>query len=397
MLLYIHVPFCRARCAYCDFYSLPLAPRGGGGEEIENSGPVGDWLAALLVEMRFWRERLGPRRIGSVFFGGGTPSLLPPAAVGRVLDLAAALFALAPDAEISIEANPESAARPGWAHGVRAAGANRLSIGAQSFSNADLRRLGRRHRAADILAAFDAARAAGFWNIGLDLMWALPGAPGGRPQPLRAWLRQLERALTLAPEHISAYALTLEPRTPLALELAAGTLRLPGERAQAAMYLAGAELLESRGFGHYEISNFARPGFACRHNLGYWEGRDYLGLGPAAVSTLGRRRYANPPDLARWLEQTRQGRHGDCEPLDRQTRLKETLMLRLRAAEGLALDAWKKTSGRDFSRQFAAVLPALREAGLADVRSGRFALTRRGMLVCDAVLARLFAGLEERP
>jgi oxygen-independent coproporphyrinogen-3 oxidase len=210
-------------------------------------------------------------------------------------------------------------------------------------------------------------------------------------------LRQLRKAVDLQPEHISAYGLTPEENTPLERALACGELELPSERSQASMYLAGAELLESQGFMQYEISNFARLGYACRHNIGYWEGRDYLGLGPAAASTLNNKRWTNPADLDAWRQAVGQGRAGErAEELGAKERLKELLMLRLRMSKGLSLKEWKERSGRTFGQDFARLIPALRGQGLAAVREGYFRLTRPGMLVSDTILAHFFRILEEK-
>jgi oxygen-independent coproporphyrinogen-3 oxidase len=389
VLLYIHVPFCRQKCGYCAFFSRPL-PEGRAGARL-----MGDYLSSLLGELRFWVDRLGAFPVESVFFGGGTPSLLPARAVAGVLERVAELCALSPSAEITVEANPESALEDGWLFAVRESGVNRLSLGVQSLDDRDLALLGRRHDARMAEAAFATARAAGFSNVSLDFMWGLAGRPG-RSQSQSGWLRQLRKAVALQPEHISAYGLTPEADSPLERALAAGDLELPPERVQASMYLAGADFLEGAGYMQYEISNFARLGYACRHNIGYWEGRDYLGLGPAAASTLHGRRWTNPADLSLWREAVRSGAvGGQAEELGEMERLKELLMLRLRMSRGLSLKEWKERSGRAFGQDFARLAHALRGQGLASVREGFFRLTRSGMLVSDTILAHCFRILEQ--
>lgn len=388
MLLYIHVPFCSKKCAYCAFYSVPLATGPTGGDILKG------YLAVVLAELAAWGERLGRTRVETVFFGGGTPSLLPAGLLARLLEAVGKTFMLATDAEITAEANPESALADGWLFEARQAGINRLSLGVQSFCDTDLARLGRAHDARTAEAAFTTARAAGFTNISLDLMWGLPGAPG-RPRSQSHWLLQLKRAGELKPEHISAYGLTVEEGSPLEQSCAREECSLPGEKDLASMYLAGAEFLEGQGYMQYEISNYARMGFECRHNTGYWQGADYLGLGPAATSTLHGRRWTNPADPRLWRERVREQCMDDgAETLGKQTRLKELLMLRLRTSKGLALKEYQTLGGRAFSHDFKELAGVLCKNGLAATRDGRFRLTRSGMLVSDAILAHFFAALE---
>jgi oxygen-independent coproporphyrinogen-3 oxidase len=358
---------------------------------------IASYLAALLREMRGRAARRGRVSVETIFFGGGTPSLLPGRAVADILDEARRCFTVAADAEITLEANPESLLLSDMPYEARKAGVNRLSIGAQSPDDADLALLGRVHDARAIRSAVETARAAGFSDINLDLLWGLPGGPG-RPAPSRmSLLSALKRAADLQPDHISAYELTPEPGTPLAEALEKGELDRPEERTLASMYLAGAEYLESRGYIQYEISNFARPGFTCRHNLGYWRGEDYLGLGPSAVSTLGGRRYTDPVGLADWIESTLRGDDPPCEELDETARLEEMLMLRLRTTDGLSLAEWRRASGRSFRADYAALAALLCGKGLAGIRKGRFFLTRAGMLVSDSVIARFFEDLRAHP
>lgn len=389
MLLYIHVPFCRKKCAYCAFYSVPL-PGGRAGADM-----VKGYLITLLGEMRLWGERLGRCPVETVFFGGGTPSLLPPRAMAGILGAVRDTFALDPAAEITAEANPESALADGWLFEARSAGVNRLSLGVQSFSDADLVRLGRGHDARTAEAAFVTARSAGFANINLDFMWGLPGEPD-RPQAQNRWLGQLRRAAELRPDHVSAYGLTLEEGNALAASCRNGEYSLPRENELASMYLAGADFLESRGFMQYEISNYARMGFECRHNLGYWHGADYLGLGPAAASMINGRRWTNPADPLHWRKRVREKSTGaDAETLDPTNRLKELLMLRLRMNKGLALKEYRLLSGRSFLRDFGDLAELLQKNGLAASRKGRFRLTRAGMLVSDTILAHFFEGFSD--
>lgn len=392
MLVYIHVPFCRTRCNYCAFHSVPL----GRGAEAAASPQIRDYVDTLLMELALMADRLGGQTIQSVFFGGGTPSLLPPRIVGVVLERLARHFTLGARAEISLEANPESLRPPRVLPDLLAAGVNRLSIGIQSLDDATLRMLGRPHKARDSLDAVFAARGAGFANVGMDLMWGLPG------QSVRQWLQTLKDAVRLAPDHISAYGLTLEPGTALELDCEEGRLTLPPERDQNIMFMEGAAFLEANGYLHYEISNFARMGYQCRHNLGYWEGADYLGLGPSATSTIAGRRWTNPSSQRAWDSRVRSGEAGSAaELLTPGVRVLELIMLRLRTARGLRLKAYRALTGRDFLRDHQRLIQALHENGLIRIRNGYLRLTRSGMLVSNAIIANLFertqAILEREP
>lgn len=385
MLVYIHVPFCRTRCRYCAFHSIPL----GRGVEPAGSPVVRDYVDTLLLELAHWGDRLGGSEVQSVFFGGGTPSLLPPRIVGIVLERLARYFTLAPKAEITLEANPESLRGRDSVPRYLSAGVNRLSIGIQSLDETMLRTLGRPHKAWDSLQAAFAAREAGCANISVDLMWGLPG------QSVRQWLQTLKDVARMEPNHISAYGLTLEPGTPLELDCEEGRLLLPPERDQNIMFMEGAAFLEERGYLHYEISNFARMGFQCRHNMGYWEGADYLGLGPSATSTVSGRRWTNPASQKAWDAKTRQGSLGqDAEKLTPTVRVLELIMLRLRTARGLRLKAYRELTGRDFLRDHQRLIQALHENGLIRIRHGYLRLTRSGMLVSNSILANLFERTE---
>jgi len=382
MLLYLHVPFCRRKCGYCAFYSEAL-PSGSSPERLAL------WAEALRKEMRREAARLGHPRVSTVFFGGGTPSLVPPELMEQLLEHAAGCFRLDGDAEISMEANPESVSAE-RARAFFRAGVNRVSLGVQALDDALLRAVGRIHDRAAALAAFRALREAGFTNVGLDLIWGLPGeSPAG-------WERQLREAAELRPEHLSCYGLTLEEDTPLFL--ARDSAPFPDEAAQAAMYEACGDILEGCGYRQYEISNYALPGRACRHNLGYWRGEDYLGLGPSAVSTVGKHRWSRPADLSAWLEEVRGGRPpSGQEELGFTEQAEELVMLRLRMVEGLPLHEYRALTGRDFAADNAALLRALEREGLARLESGHFRLTRQGMLVSNSIIEQCFENLPGGP
>jgi putative oxygen-independent coproporphyrinogen III oxidase len=374
--LYVHTPFCRAKCRYCAFFSVTPTP-----------GALDAYLTALLEEIAFQHARLGrfpAPGAATLFFGGGTPSLLGADALGRILSALREAFGLADDAELTLEANPDSA-DPEFLAAARRLGVNRLSLGVQSLDDTLLRRLGRVHDARQAVAAARAARAAGFANLGLDLIFGLPG------QSVAAWLETLGRALDLQPEHLSCYGLTIEPGAPLARDktlLAA----LPDEDAQAEMFLQGAELLAAAGYRHYEISNFARPGRECRHNLACWQGRDCLAFGPAAATTLDGWRRVNPPDLPAWAAAIPQmhpaGAEGG-EELTPDVQAREALMLALRTADGLDLAGHHARFGVDLAGERATLLADLGRAGLVVLENGRLRLTRQGMLVSNSVIRAL--------
>lgn len=385
MLVYIHVPFCRTRCNYCAFHSIPL----GRGVDAATSPQVRDYVDTLLMELALHADRLGGSDIQSVFFGGGTPSLLPPRIVGIILERLGRHFNLGDKTEITLEANPESLRGPQVVPDLLAAGVNRLSIGIQSLDETMLRTLGRPHKAQDSLHAVFAAREAGCANISMDLMWGLPG------QSVRQWLQTLKDAVRMAPDHISAYGLTLEPGTTLELECEEGRLALPPERDQNIMFMEGAAYLEAHGYLHYEISNFARMGFQCRHNIGYWEGADYLGLGPSSTSTIAGKRWTNPASQRAWDNKVRSGVIGQSpEELTPAVRVLELIMLRLRTSRGLRLKAYRQMTGRDFLRDHQRIMQALHENGLIRIRNGYLRLTRSGMLVSNAIIANLFERTE---
>ena len=385
MQLYIHVPFCRVRCGYCAFHSQAL------GKSASASSLVRQYVDTLLLELALWGDRLGRQPLSSVFFGGGTPSILPASVIAALMARIRRYFKLEKGAEITLEGNPESLLARNYLPDLLDAGVNRISVGAQSLHAPHLRMLGRIHNARDAIHTVMAARSAGVQNLGLDLIWGLPG------QGVRQWLMMLKEVLQLRPEHLSLYGLTLEPGTPLEQDWQQGRLELPPERDLSLMYVEGAELLESAGYIHYEISNFARMGFQCRHNLGYWEGADYLGLGPSATSTLNGRRWTNPSVALEWTAAVRSGApDADAETLSVQARVLELIMLRLRTSRGLRVKAYRDLTGRDFLRDHKALVHALHERGLIRIRNGYLRFTRSGMLVSNSILSRFFADTEAK-
>lgn len=394
MLLYIHVPFCRSKCRYCAFYSEPLAggtpPSSSDAALNRGQERMQLWVDTLLLEMAQWADRLERPVVSTVFFGGGTPSLVPPDILSAILNRVRRCFRLEPDAEISLEANPESLSKTS-ARGYVRAGINRVSLGVQALNDDMLAFLGRPHTVRDAMRAYEALRAANCHNISLDFIWGLPG------QSVTAWLEQTGEVVRLRPEHVSCYGLSVEPGTPLAAMYDIEAFTLPPERDQATMYMRGAELLEEGGLLQYEISNFSRMGYQCRHNTGYWEGEDYLGLGPGATSTLGGRRWTSPADMAAWADVVR--RHAgavDAEELTLTDRVLELIMLRLRTVRGLRVKAYRELTGRDLLRDHKELIHALHRHGLIRIRHGYLWLTRNGMLVSNSILERFFESARAR-
>ena len=368
LALYIHIPFCASKCAYCDFASFP--------------GREGEWSRYFDVlgrEMEGWRPALEGREIATVFFGGGTPTLVPAESIAGTLERARTLAPFAPDAEITLEGNPGTLT-PEKLAAYRAAGVNRLSLGAQSFDDGLLRSLGRIHTAAQIGQAVAMARAAGFENVSLDLMYALPG------QTEAQWRDTLDAAVALGVEHISAYSLIVEEGTPMAARVASGAAVPPDDDAVNALQRLATRRLAEAGYERYEISNYARPGRACRHNRVYWDRGEYLGLGCAAHSLFDGCRFSNPPSLDAYLAGDRRR---DVRRLTPEDAMEETLMLSTRTARGLDLAAWRGEFGGDFASGREAALARLARAGYIAVEGGFLRLTERGMEVQDAVVLAL--------
>lgn len=361
--LYVHIPFCKSKCAYCDFYSLP------GADSLMD--PYADALGAQLDA---FSGTAADRVVDTLYIGGGTPSCLGPRRLSGVLDAVRRGYALSPDAEITLEANPDSVGP--WFAELRAAGVNRVSLGMQSADNALLRAIGRVHTVEQVANAVDTLRRAGFENLSLDLIYGLPG------QSMAAWRRSVEYAVGLAPEHLSCYGLKLEPGTPLYARR--GTLSVPDDNAQADMYLWTADALSGHGYRQYEVSNFARPGRESRHNLKYWTLGEYLGFGPGAHSDFDGVRFAWARDLTAFLART--WVRSEAARITPPERAREWLMLGLRTARGLDLSEYRTRFGREAD---AAFLSRCVRAGYALRDGGRVRLTPRGFLVSNQIIGQL--------
>jgi oxygen-independent coproporphyrinogen-3 oxidase len=377
--LYIHVPFCRAKCPYCDFYSI-------GDRRL-----IPDYLDALQTELNL-RRQLVPA-VDTVYFGGGTPSMLTPGRIGRILDQAGGCFALDAHAEVTLEVNPGTV-NPENLAAYRAAGVNRLNIGLQSIDDQNLNFLGRIHTAEEGLDAYRWARTAGFENVGRDLIYGLPG------QTRRRWEAELTEVARLAADHLSCYTLTIEPGTPLSAQVQNGRVRPLDEATAAALFSLTAVYLNRHGYRQYEISNFARQTGAdtrdrrSRHNLKYWTFAPYLGFGPAAHSFLENRRWWNHRALDDYLEDLNSGKPplAGSETLSREQQIIEFIYLGLRRTDGIDTTQYALRFKEEFSRRFESRATRLMEEGLLEKFSEHIRLTAHGMRFLESVAERLIGG-----
>ena len=363
--LYIHIPFCRSKCDYCDFYSL-----AGAEDRMDAYG------RALLRQMDAMPADLPA---DTVYVGGGTPSWYGPDRLCALLEGVFRRYRVTAEAEITVEANPDSVTAAGLRQ-LRRAGFNRLSLGMQSARDDELRSVGRPHDAAAVARAVEAAREAGFDNLSLDLIYGLPG------QDLTRWRESVEAAAALAPEHLSCYGLQAEPGTPLYARRAS----LPDDDVQADLYLWAVRRLEQTGYRQYEISNFARPGRESRHNLRYWRGQPYLGVGPGAHSDFGGRRFSLPRDLEGYLRDAETGRftRDEDRAVEAPERREEYLMLRLRLREGVERSEYETAWGVFFA-PLEAHFAAWRRQGLAAEENGRWRLTPEGFLLSNRLIGEI--------
>jgi len=369
--LYLHIPFCRRKCPYCDFFSVAAGD------------PLVDAYPDLLCRHLDWAADHGWQGpFATVYFGGGTPSLLPPPAIAGLLATVTRRFSLDSAAEITLEANPGTVTAASLA-GYRAAGINRLSLGLQSLDPHQLGTLGRQHGCAEGLQAVPWARRAGFANLSLDLIFALPG------QTLNGLASEIDRYLELAPEHLSCYGLTAEPGTPFHHRVRAGEVSLPDGEFYADAFLLLHERLTAAGYEHYEIANYARPGHACRHNLGYWQRRPYLGVGAGAHSfrDVGwGERWSVPPALAAYGDalHRRQDPAERIEAFDRGGALSETLYLGLRTRAGVGDAAFRARFGCTVTEAFPAEVARLRPWLVQEAGSWRMSVD--GWLLYDRLI-----------
>jgi len=365
--LYIHIPFCRSKCFYCGFYS-------SSATEL-----IPAYLTALGQEMDIHRHELST--FDTIYVGGGTPSLLSLQELGAMLEGVAINFSISSTAEITMEVNPADLDHQGLT-GLRQLGFNRLNLGVQSFDDELLKFLGRRHSRQEALQAIEAAQAAGFDNLGIDLIYGVPG------QEFAAWQETLRLALSFRPAHLSCYQLTLEPDTPLRLKLLQDKLALPDEDRRADFFFCTAATLREAGYQHYEVSNFARDDAACsRHNQKYWRHVPYLGLGPAAHSFQGNKRWWNKPDLAQYLRDCGKGIAPveAAESLTPDNLRLEALFLGLRTSRGIDLTYFNKRYNCDLLAEKAGAIKQFIERGLLEINGVFLQPTPGGMAVADTL------------
>ena len=366
MEIYIHIPFCIRKCDYCDFLSGPSGP-----EE------QADYVQALLREIQAVEEGEG-RSVSSIFIGGGTPSVLDEGLLGDILREIRNRFKMEEDAEITIEVNPGTA-NIGKLQAYREMGINRLSIGLQSPEDRELKILGRIHNYGQFLETYQEARTVGFDNINIDLMSAIPD------QTYEGWVKNLRTVAELEPEHISAYSLIVEEGTPFA----ARKLNLPDEDTEYNMYEATAQILKEYGFEQYEISNYARKGRECRHNVGYWTRQDYLGFGLGASSLYGKERFANTADMKKYLESSKNPEKiREKEPsLTREDEMAEFMFLGLRMTKGISKADFQRCFGCTIESVYGEVLEKYESMELLLEKDGRIFLSREGIHVSNSIMA----------
>ena len=390
MGLYIHVPFCSTKCPYCDFNTY---------QGIENLIP--GYIDAVTTELSLWGRVLSRPRVNTVFVGGGTPSYLGDKQLALVLDAATTAFDVQGSAEITVEANPDDLDQD-KCRDLLAQGVNRLSVGVQSLDDGLLGLLGRRHNSLQAVQAFQDARSAGFTNINLDLMYGLPR------QSISQWQDTLEKLVSLRPNHVSLYCLTLEAGTPLSRWVEEGKLPRPDEDLAAEMYQHARESLASAGYHHYEISNWAASGCESEHNLGYWLNRPYLGVGPGAHSRLGDYRFWQVSSPRLYLDKVKQWHESYPQPLtsisaealktalpvggqeyiDTATACAETMFLGLRLLDGLDLSEASATAGADLESMYQAQIEESFDLGLLERHNGRLRLASSAYLIANQVFTR---------
>jgi putative oxygen-independent coproporphyrinogen III oxidase len=363
--LYVHVPFCRTKCAYCGFFSQT------------DLSLVSLWMNALIREAKLYEDFSGP--FDSLFLGGGTPTVLSPSALELLIHGIFMDLSFKDSTEFTVEANPDDITTDTLAL-LKDLGVNRLSLGVQSLEDGELALLGRRHSAAQAEKALDLARLAGFKSLSVDLMFGLPG------QTVSSWLKTLRRTLTFEPDHLSCYQLTFEKHTTLGKMAKERKIAKIGVGVERELFLVNSRFLEQEGYSHYEVSNFARPGHLCLHNLKYWDRTPYLGLGPAAHSFDGRARWWNTSSLRRYHRRLLYGNLPVVgkEVLSEESRMLECLLLGFRTTQGIEIGLVRHVPGWDSK------VRQLEESGLAIVREGRLLPTQEGLLYADG-LPLLFA------
>ena len=374
--IYVHIPFCRSKCEYCDFYSIP----GGRNKELMDR-----YLEALITHIRETAPSAPGYEVDTVYFGGGTPSFFGASGLSRIFAEIYRRFDVSRIAEVSFEANPDSVTLPMLQH-LRRAGFNRISIGVQSDSDEQLKALGRPHNYKQAQQAVSLARRAGFDNVSVDLMFGLPN------QSREQWMSTLRNVIDLKADHISCYGLKVEPGTKLFEYRECANL--PDDDAQADMYFYAVDTLESFGYHQYEISNFAKDGFICRHNMKYWVGDEYLGFGPCAASDFAGKRFTIEPNLEKYIDgvMNKGVILSECEPIPLRERAGEYLMLRLRTVDGVEENEYVRSFLLPF-KPLEKIFQQLQKSDYAAQTNGRWHLTPKGFMISNTIILQL---LEEQ-
>ncbi|MEW6064084.1 coproporphyrinogen III oxidase [Desulforamulus profundi] len=371
--LYIHVPFCLQKCLYCDFASYPI-----------EQGQVEQYMRGLGQEIDYYRATLAPeqKQIATIFVGGGTPTCLMSGQLAGILEQVSRVFTIVTGAEITTEANPGTVTLASLRE-LRAAGFNRLSLGVQSTHRELLRVIGRIHDFDQARQAVHFARAAGFENLNLDLMFGLPTQTAAR------WRQSVSEIVNLQPDHVSCYSLQLEEGTPLTRAVDQGRLAACPEELELEMYRIVIEILGTAGYEHYEISNFARPGYRCRHNLLYWHNQEYLGLGPAAHSHLNQSRWGNVEDIDQYVSLLQAGQRPteEIQSLSEGEQMEETVFLGLRLIPGVNLADFRQRFGIGLTEVFGRQVRELEKKGLVELVDGYLRLTGKGLPLANQVFA----------
>jgi oxygen-independent coproporphyrinogen-3 oxidase len=371
--LYIHIPFCVGKCRYCGFYSTLYSP-----------GRADEFISGLKNEAARYREAFIHKPFGSIYIGGGTPTVLSPLQLVRLIRVIREYFPIDDNVEFTVEANPNTVTSEKLSL-LLAQGVNRLSLGVQSFSDEILQTLGRLHTGEQAADAFRLARIAGFRNIGVDLIYGIPG------QTSTHWEETLGGVIAFKPEHVSAYSLSLDDGSQFKREAEAGGFTMPDDEVIAAMYESAVETLNNACYGQYEISNFSLPGYECRHNMNYWDRGEYLGLGPGAWSFISGTRSANISDTVEYSRRLSDGHSviDAQETIGPVPSARETILLGLRTRKGLDLVRFKMEFGADLLGLLERNAIPLRDAGLLSLTEGRLRLTDGGILLSNEALARL--------
>ena len=377
--IYIHIPFCVKKCAYCDFLSCPA------DDETKSR-----YVQALCKEIEWAKDCLDEYLVDTVFIGGGTPSILEEKYIGQILDTLRSAARISDDAEITIECNPGTLTMEKLEN-YKEVGINRISIGLQSANDEELKSIGRIHNFDEFKESYKLAREAGFENINVDLMSALPG------QTVESYKETLNKVISLNPEHISAYSLIVEDETLLKERVESGLVELPNEDDEREMYYMTKDILEKAGYKRYEISNYAKDGFECRHNVGYWKRTEYLGFGIGAASLFRAKRFYNTSDINRYInmlerdvmnaDEVWKSINENEETLTKNDEMEEFMFLGLRMMDGISADDFKESFGKDIKSVYGEVLEKLESQGLLVTEQEIIKLSERGIDISNQVLA----------